>query len=89
MNAGRTPSCANPVSRVLLRTIRRVLYHLSTIAVTCNLQRPTPRHRASNPHLSVYLALQPVRRTAGAYHYLRGGLLPRLFTLTPAVYAAP
>ena len=79
---------ANPVSRVLLRTRKCVLYHLSTIAVTRNLQRPTPRHRASNPHLSVYTALQPVRRTAGAYRYLRGGLLPRLFTLTPAVVAA-
>ena len=85
---GRHFGSANPVSRVLLRTpCGRVLYHLSTIAVTRNLQRPTPRHRASNPHLSVYMALQPVRRTAGAYRYLRGGLLPRLFTLTPAVSA--
>ena len=73
---------ANPISRVLLRGLYRVLYHLSTIAVTRNLQRPTPRHRASNPHRSVYMALQPVRRTAEVYHYLRGGLLPRLFTLT-------
>ena len=30
------------------------------------------------------MVLQPVRRTAGAYHYLRGGLLPHLFTLTPS-----
>ncbi len=30
------------------------------------------------------MALQPVRRTAEAYRYLRGGLLPRLFTLTLA-----
>ena len=73
---------ANPVSRVLSRSRSCALYHLSTIAVTRNLQRPTPRHRTSNPHLSVYTALQPVRRTAEAYRYLRGGLLPRLFTLT-------
>ena len=76
------PSVANPVSRVLLRNGCCALYHLSTIAVTRNLQRPTPRHRASNPHLSVYMALQPVRRTAGEHCCLRGGLLPRLFTLT-------
>ena len=30
------------------------------------------------------MALQPVRRTAEEYRYLRGGLLPRLFTLTLA-----
>ena len=31
------------------------------------------------------MVLQPVRRTAEAYCYLRGGLLPRLFTLTAAL----
>ena len=29
------------------------------------------------------MVLQPVRRTAEVYCYLRGGLLPHLFTLTP------
>ncbi len=75
---------ASPVSRVLFSARRRSLHHLSTTAVTCGLKRPTPRHRTSNPWLSVYMVLQPVRRTAGAYCYLRGGLLPRLFTLTLA-----
>lgn len=30
-------------------TLYRGLYHLSTTAVTCGLQQPTPRHRTSNP----------------------------------------
>ena len=34
--------------------------------------------------LSVYMVLQPAGRTAGRHRCLRGGLLPRLFTLTLA-----
>ena len=33
--------------------------------------------------MSIYITLQPARRTAEAHCCLRGGLLPRLFTLTP------
>ena len=79
------------------------LCHLSTTAVACRLQQPTPRYRASHPSLyqaaaaidlygsspsdplnkkPVYTVLQPTGRTAGEHRCLRGGLLPRLFTLT-------
>ncbi len=61
-------------------------------AVARRLKRPTPRHRASNPRLPVYMALQPVSGTASRVTTRRkmdsfspvwsGGLLPRLFTLT-------
>ncbi len=56
--------------------------HLSTTAVTRRLQQPTPRHRTSSPRLPVYTVLQPAGRTAGRHRCPRGGLLPRLFTLT-------
>jgi len=63
---------------------RESLCHLSRPAVTRPArQQPTPRHRASNPRQSsVYTVLQPARRTAGTCRHVRGGLLPRLFTLT-------
>ena len=51
--------------------------------VTTRLQRPTPRHRASNPTYPIYMALQPIMRTAHCIAATSGGLLPRLFTLTP------
>ena len=73
---------AGPVSRVLFRSRSPGLCHLSTTTVARRLQQPTPRHRASNPRLSVYMVLQPAGRTAGRHRCPRGGLLPRLFTLT-------
>ena len=45
-------------------------------------QQPTPRHRTSHPTASVYMVLQPVRRTAKVCRHTRGGPLPHLFTLT-------
>ena len=73
---------AGPVSRVLFPGRTPDLCHLSRAAVSCRLKQPTPRHRASNPSLPVYTVLQPARRTAGRHRCPRGGLLPRLFTLT-------
>ena len=72
---------AGRISRVLYSL--RSLYHLSRPEVSPTAhQQPTPRHRTSNPYLSVYMVLQPVRRTAGTCRHARGGLLPHLFTLT-------
>ena len=50
------------------------IYHLS--------ERPTPRHRASNP-LPVYMVFQPKRRAAPGVTTGSGELLPHLLTLTP------
>ncbi len=50
------------------------LYHLS--------DRPTPRHRASNPYQPVYMVFQPKRRTASGVTTGTGELLPHLLTLT-------
>ena len=63
-NEGLPFVLAGPVSRVLFPERTPGLCHLSTTAVTCRLQQPTPRHRTSNPSLPVYTVLQPVRRTA-------------------------
>ena len=72
---------AGCISRVLY--LQEGLCHLSRPTVTRTThQQPTPRHRTSNPTASVYMVLQPVRRTAKVCHHTRGGLLPRLFTLT-------
>ncbi len=73
---------AGPVSRVLSPGRTPGPCHLSRAAVSCRLEQPTPRHRASNPWLPVYTVLQPTGRTAGRHCCPRGGLLPRLFTLT-------
>ena len=64
--------------------------HLSRRLVA--LKQPTPRHWASNPvHplmregcVSVYMALQPIRRAARHVAMTAGGLLPHLFTLAPS-----
>ncbi len=74
--------CAGLVSRVLCPGSLPGLRHLSTTAVACRLQQPTPRHRTSSPSLSVYTVLQPAGRTAGRHRCPRGRLLPHLFTLT-------
>ena len=72
---------AGCISRVLY--LQEGLCHLSRPTVTRTThQQPTPRHRTSNPTASVYMVLQPVRRTAKVCRHTRGGLLPRLFTLT-------
>nr|DAL85127.1 MAG TPA: hypothetical protein [Bacteriophage sp.] len=39
--------------------------------------------------MPVYTVLQPARRTAGRHRCPRGGLLPRLFTLTRRDYENP
>ena len=73
---------AGPVSRVLCPGRSPGLCHLSTTAVTRRLQQPTPRHRASNPITAGIHGLA-TRGTYGRGHRCpRGGLLPRLFTLT-------
>ena len=83
----QTKNIAGRISRVLYSL--RSLYHLSRPEVTLTThQQPTPRHRTSHPSLSVYMVLQPVRRTAGTCHHARGGLLPHLFTLTGAKASA-
>ena len=51
--------------------------------VANHLVRPTLRHRASNPQAPVYMALQPIRRTAADVTTDAGELLPHLFTLIP------
>ena len=55
--------------------------HLSILPVSRKLKRPTPRQRASNPWMPVYMALQPASGTAPRVATSGGGLLPRLFTL--------
>ena len=52
------------------------LYHLS--------DRPTPRHRASNPYQPVYMVFQPKRRTVSGVATGTGEILPHLLTLTPS-----
>ena len=64
--------------------------HLSRRLVA--LKQPTPRQWSSNPlHplmregcVSVYMALQPIRRAARHVAMTAGGLLPHLFTLAPS-----
>ena len=89
--ASRIPSCSSRPCKPGSVTVRRryvptvlvaALCHSSTTPVTRRLQQPTPRHRTSSPHLPVYMVLQPAGRTAGVHRCLRGGRLPRLFTLT-------
>ena len=41
-----------------------VFYHLSCSVVAGGIQRPTPRHRTNSPTATVYMALQPMMRTA-------------------------
>jgi hypothetical protein len=64
------------VSRLSPKGAIRDLYHLS--------DRPTPRHRASNPCQPVYMVFQPRRRASSGVTPGHGELLPHLLTLTPA-----
>jgi len=73
------------------------LYHLSSQNITVLLLQPTPpdffvrqRNRAGSSvvpqqrqTIGIYLALQPVRRTAGCVTIAAGALLPHLFTRSP------
>lgn len=70
------------ISRVLFSDERNAC-HLSGIVVANNLVRPTLQHRTSNPQSLVYMALQPIRRTAANVAISTGRLLPHLFTLIP------
>ena len=59
--------------------------HLSTPSVAAGLKQPTPRQRRATSVMPVYLALQPIGCAAFPIAREAGGLLPRLFTLTPAI----
>lgn len=71
---------SRPISRVLYFAEAKCLSfiwddcHQSTLAAY-------PPARASNPQTPVYMALQPIRRTAVDVAINAGGLLPHLFTL--------
>ena len=83
------------------RGVSRVLYRVATASAIYPARRspagssatypPTRTGRPSETHpgrcvsTSVYMVLQPAVRTATGVAAGTGGLLPRLFTLTPAV----
>ena len=73
---GSVPAAGRQASAIYLR--------LRSPAVSSDLPPGIGRATLMAP---VYMVLQPVRRTAGTCRHFRGGLLPRLFTLTLKIKA--